>query len=213
MSYNNNDYNAGWKGGSSNGRNQAQYRQGYDDRTKFNNTRFGPPASPTCFPASAQVRTPGGWRPIGALSVGDEVLGFDEKRNYVSARAITKRFVHGAATLWEIRTVDRAILTTAGHLFLTESGWRRADALTMKDELVTIEDSGRRSVAKVISLSRTAQREPVYNLYTSTDHTYIVEGCVVHNFSHLRLLRTWLHRLLIDPWKDSVPGRVSVTAP
>jgi hypothetical protein len=32
---------------------------------------------------------------------------------------------------------------------------------------------------------------------------------VVHNFTHLRVLRTWMHRLLVDPWVTrTLPERV-----
>jgi hypothetical protein len=50
---------------------------------------------------------------------------------------------------------------------------------------------------------------PVYNLYTAGEHTFVVEGIVVHNFSHLRVLRTWMHRLLVEPWAtDALLERV-----
>ena len=41
--------------------------------------------------------------------------------------------------------------------------------------------------------------EPVYNLYTAFEHTFVVNGIVVHNFTTLRVFRTWLHQNLIDP--------------
>ena len=198
MSYNNDDYNAGWKGGSMAGRSKAQYMRGWDDRQTHIN------GGSTCFPANARVQTPSGWRQIGDLSPGDEVLGFDQRRKSISARKITKRLTHPATILWEIRTADvnRSILTTAGHLFLTNSGWRAAHELKAGDQLITVGEHLQRSLEIVAVVRETIHKQPVFNLYTVTDHTFIVEWCVVHNFAHLRILRTFLHRFFFDPLID-----------
>jgi hypothetical protein len=215
MSYNNNDYNAGYKGSSSSGRNQGQYRRGWDDRQKRMNSQFGPPSNRACFPSTVLVRTPKGWEEIGTLAAGDEVMGFDSHAKTISVRRIAKRLVHPATTLWEVRTslADLPIMTTGGHLFLTRSGWRSTSAIGTGDQIVTVDDAFQPSLARVISVRKTGRREPVYNLYTTIDHTYIAGGCVVHNFSHFRLLRTWLHRFFVDPWIEFAPQSVQSESP
>ncbi len=52
-----------------------------------------------------------------------------------------------------------------------------------------------RSVAKIVL---TNTYEPVFNLYTEGEHTFIADGSVVHNFSYFRTLRTVFHQLFID---------------
>jgi hypothetical protein len=49
------------------------------------------------------------------------------------------------------------------------------------------------------------RREPVYNLFTTGEHSYVVDGFVAHNFTHLRVLRTWWHRLVLDGRKALRP--------
>lgn len=195
------DYNAGWKGGSMAGRKKGQYMRGWDDRQKQINNMFGSPPSRTCFPSAALVRTPKGWQEIAKLIVGDEVLGFNEATKTASVRRISRRFDHASTTLWEIQTstTDQPILTTEGHLFLTDDGWKKTSDIGPDDALITVDDTFKPSFSKVLAVRKTSRKEPVCNLYTTIDHTYIVAGCVVHNFSHFRWLRTWLHRLLVDP--------------
>ena len=54
--------------------------------------------------------------------------------------------------------------------------------------------------AHVVEVLTEPGPEPVYNLYTAGEHSFIVEGCVVHNFTTMRVVRTWLHRWFIDPF-------------
>ena len=42
--------------------------------------------------------------------------------------------------------------------------------------------------------------EPVFNLFTTGPHNFIAEGVLAHNFTELRWLRTWAHRLVVDPF-------------
>jgi hypothetical protein len=35
-------------------------------------------------------------------------------------------------------------------------------------------------------------------------HNFIAEGVLAHNFTELRWLRTWVHRLVVDPFHDAV---------
>ena len=46
--------------------------------------------------------------------------------------------------------------------------------------------------------------EPVFNLYTTGPHNFIAEGVLAHNFTELRWLRTWAHRLVMDPFHSGV---------
>jgi hypothetical protein len=46
--------------------------------------------------------------------------------------------------------------------------------------------------------------EPVFNLHTTGPHNFIAEGVLGHNFTELRWIRTWTHRLFVDPFYDGV---------
>ncbi|MEA2345348.1 MAG: hypothetical protein QOF63_3517 [Thermoanaerobaculia bacterium] len=151
-----------------------------------------------CFPASTRVLTPRGWTTIAELGPGDEVLGYDAATGRTSVRHVTRRLDHGLAAIWDVRIAgsNDVIATTAGHPFLTTRGWVTAQHLAAGDELVTIG-----GLVQVERVQKSARCEPVYNLHTTIDHTFIVQGYVIaHNFAWLRTLRTWWHRLFIDPF-------------
>lgn len=154
-----------------------------------------------CFPASARVMTPIGWSPIGEVKAGQVVVSYNAADDAVYSRRVTRKLSHGFASIWEIRTANRRtpILTTPGHSFLTEHGWVLAKDLESDDFLLGINQKSGLVRERVLSSESTAIREPVFNLHTEAEHTFIVEGFVVHNFSYLRNIRTFLHRCFIDP--------------
>ena len=44
---------------------------------------------------------------------------------------------------------------------------------------------------------QTERVEPVFNLLTDVDHTFVAAGCVVHNFTYFRKVRVWWHRAMM----------------
>ncbi|MBX3328250.1 MAG: Hint domain-containing protein [Nitrospira sp.] len=162
-----------------------------------------------CFPATARVRTPQGWQEMGAITVGDTVLSYDAESGRTRARTVTKKLEYSPRTLWsiELSLSTSPILTTKTHRFLTQRGWIQAGKLRQGDHVVMVNETFATDVQEVRSVQRLPKQEKVYNLYTAGEHTYVVEGCVVHNFSVLRQLRTWWHRTFLDP-QEVVPGSV-----
>lgn len=152
----------------------------------------------TCFPSSTPVLTPGGWVKIGDLQTGDSVVSYHEETGQTRIRRVTKRLDHQLAQIWEvgIQGTSDVIPTTACHPFLTRRGWILASRLRAGDELITLNGSER-----VNSVRKTDRFEAVHNIFTTVEHTFIVQGhVVVHNFAYFRTLRSWWHRLFID-WK------------
>lgn len=152
------------------------------------------PASPAeapkaaCFPASAKVLTPRGYRSIASLEVGDTVVS-----GKMRAETVTKKLVHSPTEVFCVGIAGRAepLRTTRHHTFLTKRGWLRADQMRVGDELVGP------NAGRVVRFGVQAA-EPVYNLHTTGDHTFVVEGVVAHNFTEFRGLRTAWHQLFVD---------------
>jgi hypothetical protein len=152
-----------------------------------------------CFPSSARVLTPAGWRRMGDLQPGDAVVSLDRRSGRPRVRIVTRRLDRAPAEIWEI-TLDNGepvVPTTMMHTFLTRHGWVSAYQLSPGQELMTLDAAGS---ARVVSVRRTGRGEPVHSLYTSGDHNFVVQGCVAHNFKAFRTLRTWWHRLFVD-WR------------
>lgn len=155
-----------------------------------------------CFPASTPILTPRGWVRIGDLREGDLVVSYARAAGRTRIRTVTRRLDHAPAQIWEIAlegTRD-VISTTASHPFLTQRGWIFARRLESGDLLITLEGPKR-----VGSIRKTDRLEAVHNLFTTGEHTFIVQGHVVaHNFAYLRALRLWWHRWLVD-WRWRIP--------
>jgi Pretoxin HINT domain len=154
-----------------------------------------------CFPSSALVRTPHGYEVICKLNAGDSVICYDELSGTFGAREVTRRIEYPAAILWDIRMVGLPVpvATTASNPFLTTSGWKSAIHLAPSDQLIAFDEHGGVKHETVLSVDVTDRRQAVYNLHTAGDHTYIVDGLIVHNFVDFRTFRTHWHRLFIDP--------------
>lgn len=147
-----------------------------------------------CFPASAQVLTPNGQCSIADLEIGDMIVSY--KSNGTSIlRPITRKLKHGKEFISCVRLSDgKEIRATSNHTILSNRGWLRINQLLKGDHLIQID--GTKCVEEVViePISK-----PVYNIYSAGEHNFIVDGVVVHNFTTLRLVRTLIHQLFIDP--------------
>lgn len=149
------------------------------------------PAAPTaaaCFPASAKVLTPRGYREIGSLREGDSVVS-----GKMRVETITKKLSYAPSEVFCVMLEGRAapVRTTRHHTFLTKRGWLKADQMRVGDEMIG-PNAGR------VSGFAVQAAEAVYNLHTTGDHTFVVEGVVAHNFTEFRELRTAWHQMFVD---------------
>lgn len=148
--------------------------------------------SGSCFPGDVRVWTPTGPRRIDDVVVGSQIISFDPSARRFVARPITGVLTHPGAHVCHLEFSSRRapLRTTANHSFLTERGWLRADRLVRGDRLVA---NGSAPEARVETVKFSMSVEPVYNLITAGEHTFVVEGVVAHNFTFAPALRTLIH--------------------
>lgn len=160
----------------------------------------------SCFPSSTLIATPYGQVPIGELSVGDIVLSSQD--GTLVGRLITRTLVHGASPLVRVELESgNTLICTANHSFLTDKGWLALTKIRSGDSIMQAD--GRPSCVK--SIAETGTMEPVFNLYTQGEHNFIADGCVAHNFTHFRKLRTLLHNAFFDGLRGHQPQSVKLS--
>jgi hypothetical protein len=154
-----------------------------------------------CFPASTLILTPAGWKRIGRIQRGDEILSLDRNLGRLKACKVTRRLDHHRSLIWEVHTSCHAkpVLSTAIHPFLSTRGWIQASLIEAGDDLIGIQTTNS-CRARVVAVVKTNRLEPVHNLYTTGEHNFIADGFVVHNFAYFRAIRTLWHRLAVDPF-------------
>ena len=152
---------------------------------------------PSCFPSDAKVLTPSGWKAIRQIQAGEFVVSIDPASSRLSARRVVRRIDHERAQIWEISIEgrDSQIRTTCSHRFLSTKGWVQAHQLKRGDELILIDENGQRE-GTVLAVAPTLGFECVHNLRTETDHNFIVDGAVAHNFVRFPLIRSLLATLV-----------------
>jgi hypothetical protein len=65
----------------------------------------------------------------------------------------------------------------------------------------------------IINITTDPKPEPFYNLHTTGEHNFTVDGMVVHNFTTLRTVRTWIVRSFIGPFHQLSLDRIRKTEP
>jgi len=157
-------------------------------------------ASPAgCFPGDAKVLTPMGYQRIDSLMVGDMVESWQMVASKLVSCRITRIVTRPRKRIWtvEFQSQEAPIRSTAYHTVLTQRGWARINQLQANDRLVSC-NLGKADVLEVSRIFKSTKTEPVYNLVTTGEHNFVVEGLVAHNFTFLRRTRTLLHRWFLD---------------
>jgi len=128
--------------------------------------------SKSCFAAGTPLRTPGGWRNIEDLRVGDLVLARDEydPNGDLSPKVVEEVFVaHGL--VWDLRAGGQVIRTSAEHPFYVPgTGWVPCQQLKIGDPLLTADGL----CVQVEDLHNTGEWEKLYNIRVADYHTYFV---------------------------------------
>jgi hypothetical protein len=147
-----------------------------------------------CFPLNARVLTPTGFVPIGQLTKGDLVMSCT-KDGTLGARRITRVLDKEpvALVVAKFESGKYSPPSTLSHSFKTLRGWLSMEKLKKGDVLIRLD--GEDVVNEVAPFG---QPEPVRNLYTENEHNFIVDGYVVHNFTHFRQLRVFFHKVFFD---------------
>lgn len=163
---------------------------------------------PSCFPFSASISTPSSEVPIGETYVGQIILS---RRNdgVLVPRPIARKLVHGLAPLVKVEfTSGKSFKCVNIHSFLTDKGWLAVEEMHPGYKIVQDFPSDGQGIIK--SITPTGTMEPVFNLYTQGEHNFIVNGCVAHNFTHFRTLRTILYRMFFDKTPEISVDNLSV---
>jgi hypothetical protein len=155
-----------------------------------------------CFDPDARVMMEGGsWKKIEDVVVGDRVVNSKGEINNVVGLKNTI-----VANRKMIKFEDYDFYTTDDHLFLTNKGWKtwrpdrlitqqsdnsgfligdnRSKSIDSEDQLILRTEEGLSNVsyASLKSGEYDFDRDfVVYDLHLDGDHTYIIEGFVVHN--------------------------------
>jgi hypothetical protein len=147
-----------------------------------------------CFPGDTRILTPTGPMRIDALNAGDKILSWSETRRQLVTCTIKKVKIYGARTIVGVDLSDGGrVRATSSHTIRTQDCWKRIDRLVQGDCIVRA--SGISDTARVLRVSPTGEKLPVFNLITAGEHNFIAEGVVAHNFTVLRRTRTVLHRM------------------
>jgi Pretoxin HINT domain len=160
----------------------------------------------TCFPASTLILTPRGKVRIGDIAVGDAVLSMNTLGVLTEERVTRKLLYPAKRTLVVKLMTGMTLRSTDSHSFLTPNGWRRLNELQGGDTIMTVH-----GLRHISSIEPHEEVEPVMNLYTTGLHNFIADGCVAHNFTHLRWLRTKFHQLFYDRQPSNDADRLTAS--
>jgi hypothetical protein len=139
------------------------------------------PLSETCFPAYTNVLTVNGNKKISEISIGDDVLSFDDKNGNVLPKKVTHKFIHDGNQKSDIYryTLSNGTLLdiTKNHSVFTENGvFKQIGELNIGDKLVDVNDN----LISIISCEF-LKNDVVYNIEVEDFHTYFAENIKVHN--------------------------------
>ncbi len=164
----------------------------------------------SCFTKSTLIFTPKGWKEIGSINFGDSVFSYDPASGQINVRKVQKKIKHSSAAIWKICNLksSNVVLTTSHHTFLTQRGWVLTKNLKIGDQVLMVDENLNKEFGHISHIEETDRIEPVYNLYTETEHTFIASGLVAHNFTYFRTFRTWWHKNYIDSKEQSLSDLV-----
>jgi Pretoxin HINT domain/Putative metal-binding motif len=140
-----------------------------------------------CFVAGTNVyMADGSQRSIEQVRVGDWVVGYDLSTGSILVAPVVHTFIHPLhAQSRPIVRINESLRATTNHPFYANERWIKAEALTLGDSLLLLENSdgvnlGIRQVA-VSSLIAESERETTYNIEVAGVHNYFAGGVLVHN--------------------------------
>lgn len=161
------------------------------------NSNPGPPGH-GCFSERMEITTDNGFEPLGNIRPGAKVSSFDLKSGKMVMRRVYTKKVYENRKIWALKVdgLSNTIETTAHHPFLTPRGWVTAQSLRKDDRLLGVNEQGLIHRYNILSSSNSGERQTVVNLITANEHTFMVNGLIVHNYSWARSIRS----LLSETW-------------
>ena len=141
------------------------------------------PTPEACFTENMLVSLPNGQKVIiKDVKEGDKVLAFDNQKQTFVANYIVKKYERTVDGYLVIKLENGIVLeVTQEHPILKDNlVFVKAKNLKVGDSVST-NFQGKLKLAAVISIATVNQTISVYNVETADNHTFIVEGVVVHN--------------------------------
>ncbi len=136
-----------------------------------------------CFTENMLVSLSNGQKvTIKDVKEGDKVLAFDNQKQTFIANYIVKKYERTVDGYLVIKLENGITLeVTQEHPILKDNlVFVKAKNLKVGDSVST-NSGGKLELAEVISITTVNQTVSVYNVETADNHTFIVEGVVVHN--------------------------------
>ncbi|MEE9356674.1 MAG: Hint domain-containing protein [Methylococcaceae bacterium] len=147
----------------------------------------------SCFTGDTKVLTPTGWKRIQEFERNDAILSYSLDENAIIEREVLRIKRHrNLSQVWELKfSLSKEIVkTTIAHSFLTQRGWIKTENLIVGDSVVYSDSDNSIVNQEIVSATATQEYSETYNLVTSGDNNFIVNGAVAHNFTYFRRLRS-----------------------
>ena len=137
-----------------------------------------------CFPAGTMILTPDGEKSIEKLSLGDMVITKD------GIHPVESLLCRDSDNLVKIKALDmRDTVVTKEHPYWGKDKnsdnprWIPVEELCEGDQICLKELSGKYKWTEVQSIEKLNEKNKVYNLTVSGDHSFVANGAIVHNCS------------------------------
>ena len=162
----------------------------------------------SCLAAETAVHTPAGWKAIADFKVGDEISSFDRRQGSITQREVKRVIRSGVGQIWEVRTkrISTVIRATWGHPLMTTRGMRNIWRLKPGDVLLSPSGDNISNITEnpVVSIKVTDAYLPVFNLRTTGEFNYILNGAISPNFGVAPSVRKLFYRAwdLLSPPRD-----------
>lgn len=162
----------------------------------FTNRKRDPDGS-GCFAGATKILTPEGTVELQLLNNGDLVLSWNMASGEFVERRIQKVIEHKPCSVYSLSYGSRhePVVLNLSHSLLTGKGWKRVGELGRNDRLVVAQDNTV-LLARISDIQNLDRKEPVYNLRTEGEHTFIAGGLVAHNFSYFRGARSLAYQVM-----------------
>ena len=135
-----------------------------------------------CFIAGTLVHTRQGVKPIEDISVGDQVLAYDEETGEQSYKKVVRLFRNTTDEWYHVAFGKEELVCTAAHPFyVVDKGFVPACELMLGDKLVLA--NGSKTEVRSIAVECLPESEVTYNFEVEDFHTYYVSdsAVLVHN--------------------------------
>jgi hypothetical protein len=145
---------------------------------------LGNPDVIPCFPAEILVHTPTGVKPIAELTVGEEVLSYDEKTGTVVPRKITVCLRNWTLMLVKLTVGDEIIWATRIHPFYLVDDKKWVPACDLRPGMQLLDKDLQPRL--IDNAEHMGTHEDTYNITVDEFHTFFVgeAGLLVHNTAY-----------------------------